>query len=500
MSHHIAADSARTSVDDGPTVIVPLIIRGELIEDNLVDFGGRRGGLRFQSPDVNCYFDKIVLRDPGALRDWYTLSMEEILDYLDELGSMLSPATNPHMLAALEASFATSGISPESLRFMYENQRHTLKKARVREMIDAVFGEPYLENWVERRLSDRTTKVRAFGSRMVHINPGNGIAIALQSIMNTALLRGDSIIKSPSNDPLTATAIARTMIEMAPDHPLTRHVTVAYWKGGDEAFEKRLYRPSNVDKIVAWGGAASMKHVRSYIGPGVDLIALDPKSSCSLIGAEAFASETEMRHVAGLLARDYGAFNQEGCANSRLAYVQSGTGEEGIRTLNRFGEILYEELLNLPIELGDNHHPNFSSGLRDEIEAIRHSPYFKVVGCKASEGGVIVSQEQEVVEFADLLSGRVINLIPVDTIEAAYPGITVDTQTISIYPDTLKDVVRDECAWRGGQRLTSLGSTISMSFAQPHDAIEPLRRMARWVVIEDFDDEPVRSSGLFAGG
>jgi len=23
------------------------------------------------------------------------------------------------------------------------------------------------------------------------------------------------------------------MIDMAPDHPLTRHVSVAYWKGGD---------------------------------------------------------------------------------------------------------------------------------------------------------------------------------------------------------------------------------------------------------------------------
>ena len=56
---------------------------------------------------------------------------------------------------------------------------------------------------------------------------------------NTALTKGDSLIKLPSNDPLTACAIVRTMIEMAPDHPVTRHMTVAYWKGGDEVLERR---------------------------------------------------------------------------------------------------------------------------------------------------------------------------------------------------------------------------------------------------------------------
>jgi Acyl-CoA reductase (LuxC) len=481
-------------------ITVPLIIRGRFIEDNLVEFGGRRGGLMFRTPDVNQYFDQIVLRNPADMRDWYAMEMDEILDYLEELGSRLSPATNPHIQRALEASVATSGISPDSLRFMYENQRHVLKKTRTREMIDAVFGEPYLEQWVNHRRSDRSIKVRAFGSRMVHINPGNGIAIALQSIMNTALLRGDSIIKSPSNDPLTATAIALTMIEMAPNHPLTKHVTVCYWKGGDEAFERRLYRPANIEKIVAWGGVSSMKHVRGYIGPGVDLIALDPKNSCSLIGAEAFASDETMRRVASLLARDCGAFNQEGCANSRTAYVECGTGEHNIEKLNRFGKALYEELLQLPAELSSNNHPNFSPMLRDEIDAIRGSPYFQVIGCKANEGGVLVSQESEPVEFAELLSGRVLNLVPVDKIEDAYDWINIDTQTVSIYPDLLKDKVRDECAWRGAQRLTSLGWSAAMSFSQPHDAIEPLRRMARWVVIEDFGDEKFGDSGLFNAG
>ena len=36
---------------------------------------------------------------------------------------------------------------------------------------------------------------------------------------------------------LTALAIARTLADVAPNHPLTKHLTVAYWKGGDTAVE-----------------------------------------------------------------------------------------------------------------------------------------------------------------------------------------------------------------------------------------------------------------------
>ena len=67
------------------------------------------------------------------------------------------------------------------------------------------------------------------------------------------------------------------MADMAPDHPITRHLSVAYWKGGDVEFEEQLYQPHNIEKIVAWGGFASVKHVTRYIQPGLELITLDPK-------------------------------------------------------------------------------------------------------------------------------------------------------------------------------------------------------------------------------
>jgi hypothetical protein len=261
------------------TITVPLVIRGRVIEDDIVSYDARRGGITFQSPDVGRRIDELVLRDPAALSDLYTLSLDEIADFLDELGRRLSPATNPHMARALEIAQAVSGLSRAMLGGVYDAMRGVLRRDRVLELAEANVGIDYLEGWVPRRLEDRVVEVRAFGARTVHVIAGNSPVCAVHAVLTNAVLRSDAIIKTPSNDPFTASAIALTMAEMAPEHPLTRHLSVAYWKGGDSELERRLYRPTHVEKVVAWGGMASMQHIRAHLGPGLDLIALDPSSA-----------------------------------------------------------------------------------------------------------------------------------------------------------------------------------------------------------------------------
>jgi len=83
-----------------------------------------------------------------------------------------------------------------------------------------------------------------------------GIVSAVTIIRN-AITRSDAIVKIPSNDPLTAIAIARTLADVAPNHRSPKHLAVAYWKGGDVAVEEQICRPEKIEKIVAWGGFAS---------------------------------------------------------------------------------------------------------------------------------------------------------------------------------------------------------------------------------------------------
>jgi hypothetical protein len=295
------------------------------------------------------------------------------------------------------------------------------------------------------------------------------------------VLRSDAIIKAPSNDPFTALAIARTMIDMAPDHPITKHLTVAYWKGGDQTFEERLYQPQNLEKIVAWGGYASMKHVTRYIQPGLELISLDPKRSASIIGKDTFASEETMREAALRLASDIGALNQKGCVCARVIYVQSGTDEEGLEQLNIFGRYVYDAMLGLPNTLSTAP-KRYDQKLKAEVDALRlDDEWYKVIGGKDGEGAIIVSQIPEAVSFSTSLDDRTANLVPVDTFDEMLDAVDAYTQTVGVYPESIKDELKDVLPLYGAQRIVSLGYAASMKFAAPQDAIEPMRRMGKWI-------------------
>jgi hypothetical protein len=298
------------------------------------------------------------------------------------------------------------------------------------------------------------------------------------------------IIKTPSNDPLTAVAMARTMIDMAPDHPITKHVSVAYWKGGDAEIEDALYQPKNGEKIVAWGGLASITHISKYIRPGIDLITLDPKLSSTIIGEEAFIDDATMQHVASRVALDVGVYNQEGCLNARVVYAKTGTDAAGLEKANRFGQMVYDEIQKLPSRLSCAA-KEVNADLAEELEGLRFTGdlYRKIAGDVT--GGVIISQFDEPVEFSRLLANRVANIVPVDTLETPIRAVTAYTQTIGIYPDSLIPKIRDRLAFHGAQRLTSVGYATRRVVAGPSDGIEPMRRMAKWIMHETYDPEIV---------
>ena len=260
------------------------------------------------------------------MSDLYDVSFDEILDVLEALGEALDFDTNAHLQEAYEASLVANVLPPEMMRNSYRVLPPLFSRDRRRWRWPTPRSAWITSTaWVPHQLSDgRELRVRAFGSRVLHIPAGNGGLVSAVTILRSVIARCDTIIKAPSNDPLTAVAIARTLADVAPDHPITRHLAVGYWKGGDTAVEEKLYQPQHIEKIVAWGGLASVKHVTRYIQPGLELIALDPKRSATIIGAEAFTDEDTMREVARRAAIDIGVANQEGCANARVIYTLSG--------------------------------------------------------------------------------------------------------------------------------------------------------------------------------
>jgi Acyl-CoA reductase (LuxC) len=462
------------------------VIRGQVIESDLIEFGGRGGDITFLAPDPHKIASKIPLASPRLMEDLYTLSFEQILDYLAELGARLELKDNPYLQEALEFSYATSPTTKPIMDSFFHDMPFMFDKERIRGMVDFNIGIDHLEGWVEKEINGSRIGIRAYGARTLHIVAGNGPVLGALTVLRGAVTRGDTIIKVPSNDPFTTGAIARTMVDMAPDHPLTKHLAVAYWRGGDEALEKQIYQPHNIEKICAWGGFASVKHVTKYIQPGIELISLDPKRSASIVGKEALETPELMEECANRIACDFAVGNQTACSATRLVYVMCGTEDEDIERLKEMGQRTYDAMLRLPDVLTTKP-KRYDPELKSQVDMLRLSDdYYTVIGGKEGEGAVLVSHTSDRVDFWEYLVDRTINMIPVDTLDEVLDVIDAYTQTVGIFPESLKAVVRHKGALHGGQRFVSLGYAFNgPGLVGPQDGIEPMRRIVKWIISEE---------------
>ena len=461
------------------------VLRGQVVESDLIEFGGRGGDISFLAPDPHKIADRIPLASPRLMEDMYTLSFEQILDYLGELGPRLDIRSNPYLQDALEYSYDTAPTTKPIMDSFYHDLPYMFDTDRIRKMVDFTIGIDHLEGWVEKAINGCTVGIRAYGSRQLHIVAGNGPVLGALTIIRGAVTRGDLIIKVPSNDPFTTGAIARTMVDMAPDHPLTKHLAVAYWRGGDEALESKIYQPHNIEKICAWGGFASVKHVTKYIQPGIELISLDPKRSASIVGREAIESEGAMEDVANRIACDFATGNQVACSASRLVYVMCGTDDEDIEKLKQLGQKTYDAMLRLP-EVVTTKPKRYDPDLKQQVETLRLSDdFYTVIGGRDDEGAILVSHTSDRVDFWEYLGDRTINIIPVDTLDEVLDVVDAYTQTVGVWPDSLWDTVRHKGALHGGQRFVALGYAFNgAGLVGPQDGIEPMRRIVKWIVSE----------------
>jgi hypothetical protein len=92
--------------------IAPTVIRGEVIDSDLIEYPGRGGVMTFKAPDPRKIVDRLPLASPGDMADLYDLRFDDILDYLEELGNRLDINTNEHMQRARELTYDASPVPP----------------------------------------------------------------------------------------------------------------------------------------------------------------------------------------------------------------------------------------------------------------------------------------------------------------------------------------------------------------------------------------------------
>lgn len=457
------------------TLFAPFFIRGALVEGTTSTHRSRDLGVDFSTPEID--LDALVTprSDLPPLLD---VKLDEIIDFLVETGRRLALDDNPHMQRCLDLVAATNPLPRRVVENLYRTAPAMLEGNALRSQVEANFADPkVLDGWVSRTdAAGNTGAIRAFPPRMVHMLAGNAPAGCIASIAQGALVKAINLFKMPSSDPFTTVAVLRTMAEIDPSHPIVRSMSAVYWPGGDETVERTIYRPQFFDKIVAWGGGPAIQNVIKYLGPGIQLVSFDPKSSISMVGREAFASEETLADAAERVAADTAIFNQEACLASRFVFLEAEPPQA-----ERFCNALVARL-GVDRLFGSAVAPLPPSEIRDEIEVMQAmGDEVKIFGRLDGHGIVLLSDRP--VDFHP--ANKTSNVVIVNSLDDAVKYVNVATQTIGVYPYERKAQLRDKLASAGGQRVCRVGTANGHVEGSPHDAMYPLSRFVHWMGDDD---------------
>lgn len=461
-------------------VSAPHFVRGKLVDGDAVRHTSRDLGADFSTPAID--LDALVL-PRSQLPPLLDVKLAEIIDFLVETGNRLHLDRNPHLQQCLELIAATNPLPRRVVENLYRQAPNYLTRQLLESIVDSNFANrEVLDGWVE-RIDGYGNKgaVRAFPPRMVHMLAGNAPSGCVASIAQGALVKAVNLFKMPSSDPFTTVAVLRTMAEIDPKHPVVQSMSAVYWQGGDAVIERALYRPQYFDKIVAWGGGEAINNVIKYLGPGIQLISFDPKSSISMIGREAFDSPDSIADVAERLAADTTVFNQEACLASRYAFV------EGERPQVESLCARLAQRLKVDRDFASAYGLPLAAEVREEVEVMEAMGDVKTWGGFDGRGLVILSNSP--VEFQP--TSKTSNVVMVESLDDAVRYVNVATQTIGVYPYARKAQLRDQLASAGAQRLCRLGTANAHVLGSPHDAMYPLQRFVHWM-----GDDDITTSGM----
>jgi hypothetical protein len=254
-------------------------------------------------------------------------------------------------------------------------------------------------------------------------------------------------------------------------------MSAIYWEGGDESVERVLYRPQFFDRIVAWGGGPAIANVIRYLGPGIQLVSFDPKSSISMVGREVFDSPDTMSDVAERVATDTTVFNQEACLASRFVFI------EGDREQAESFCVTLAQRLAVDREFASAEGAPLPADVRGEIAVTATMGEVTIWGECDGTGLVVLSECP--VDFHP--SNKTSNVVMVPSLEHAVRYVNVATQTIGVYPWHRKSALRDALASAGGQRICRVGTANQYVEGSPHDAMYPLQRFVHWMGDDDIE-------------
>jgi hypothetical protein len=431
-------------------------------------------------------------------RDLLTLSVADIVDYVGAIRDVLRNASQ-WLLDAARLSSPASVLDSESLRLSFQMLPLLLDPDAVGEAIDRELGmnqmrgRQFLDGWVpvptrtrrgmNARIRDaifasaapppdvEATCIRAVPTRQLHVTAGNSPLLPFLSWLRAVATKGAAVIKCPMEATATTAVLALAMDAVDARHPLARHTSLVYWKGGDRAIEDALLAPNVFDRLVVWGAGPTVDdlvrraaHMKSVV--------FRPRYGASLIGQEALGSDLQRTAIAA--ASDSTIGNQHACFASLVHYVE-GSEEVAVRYCDALASALAVWDGRLPAAPS----PSALGRLRRlQRGSAVDGRWWQNREADGPRSAVVLVRDP--FDMAAHPMSRLVVVRRVDSLAEAITFLTGSVSTVGVAPESRRQDLRDAIAAAGVSNIMPLGECERAYAGMPHDGMRVLSELVNW--------------------
>ena len=419
------------------------------------------------------------------------MSINEIVYFLEKVGKLWQSKEFEMRNEAIELSSKITGYDPYIINRDYHIVgEYCATRTELFDQIDAEFGSHFvLDEWMPKH--DCMVKAVPRG-KVLHIMVGNIPIASVFTTIRSILTKNLTIAKLSSRDPVTSLYFLLSFLQIDPEHPVTKSLSVMFWKGGDEEIENPIMDLSDV--ICVWGGEEAVKKIKPKVPFRAEYIEFGPKRSFSILD---LSKINNIDNAAARLASDMCLYNQEACFSPLAAFFIGGITEEFIERLKYWLRINNRRMPKGRARFDDHAHVS-----RTKLEEL-----FKgndVIESKNNQWTLVFKDKVEKIEYHPL--GRTMFLYNIKSVDEVLPLISTDTQTIGVFPWEIGFQYKDLIAEMGADRICELGTHTLPRPGFPHDSIYPLTRMVRWMNLErpmsfkgKYNDDEAATGRLYYG-
>ncbi|WP_054693042.1 acyl-CoA reductase [Syntrophomonas palmitatica] len=453
---------------------LPIIVCGKVIkpDERETVFIKNENGVNIRIPMLN-EDDVDEILNSRLKTGLAEMPFDDITVFFEKLAAFWLREENPFRDEAVRLCSLVTGFPAAVVERDYKLIVHLFRnRGDVYDQLETEIGNRwYIDEWVP----SQSCLIRAFPRGLVtNILVGNIPMVSSFGLYRNLVVKNNSLSKVPKKDPVSAIYFALSLLEINPDHPITKSVSVAYWEKDSWQEEKFLH---NSDAVCLWGGENAINELKSKIKMGTKVLEYGPKKSLTLADLSAMEPDDNMRDIALRIAHDFSVYNQEACFTPQELYLVADD--------NLFVDFIdhLQSALNRYLHIYEK--GELSSDSKAHVLITRTEAQLlgnTVISTPDHGWTIIVAQDNKRIDSHPL--NRTVIIHRVSALEEAAPHINKYTQTVTLYPWRASERLRDLICGQGADRICALGMANIPRTGFPHDGIWTFNELLRWVNVE----------------